>query len=180
MNSSPIKEPIVKRFLDVLSVIAMSMSGVCMVILVVSFGWLVFGRYVLNDTPTWVEQMAMLLVTTITFLGASVGIHQRTHLSVEMLSLVLPEKSMKCVDIFIDLTLFVFGVAMAYYSQELASFAWSRNIPLLGIPDGVRYIPVVTAGILIFLFSSYRVFNGVVALFSSQETVNKSAPKGDK
>ena len=128
MNSSPIKEPIVKRFLDVLSVIAMSMSGVCMVILVVSFGWLVFGRYVLNDTPTWVEQMAMLLVTTITFLGASVGIHQRTHLSVEMLSLVLPEKSMKCVDIFIDLTLFVFGVAMAYYSQELASFAWIKAL----------------------------------------------------
>lgn len=171
MDSSSKKEPIVKRFLDLLAFIAMSLSGVCMIVLVASFGCLVFGRYVLNDTPTWVEQMAMLLVTTITFLGASVGIHERTHLSVEMMSLVLPESAFKFVDIIIDLTLVIFGVAMAYYCQELASFAWSRKIPLLGIPDGVRFIPVVTAGVLICLFSSYRVVTGFMALLSPQKAM---------
>ena len=37
-------------------------SSTALVILVVTFGWLVFGRYVLNVTPTWVEQVALLLV----------------------------------------------------------------------------------------------------------------------
>ena len=40
----------------------MILTGVAMVVLTVSFGWLVFGRYVLNETPTWVEQSALLLV----------------------------------------------------------------------------------------------------------------------
>ena len=44
--------------------------------------WLVYGRYVLNDTPTWVEQVSLLLVMVITFLGAAVGVHQHSHLSV--------------------------------------------------------------------------------------------------
>ena len=37
------------------------LSGLSLVFLVVSFGWLVYGRYVLNETPTWVEQVALLL-----------------------------------------------------------------------------------------------------------------------
>ena len=40
-----------------------------MVVLLATFGWLVFGRYVLNVTPTWVEQLALVLVGYITFLA---------------------------------------------------------------------------------------------------------------
>ena len=38
-------------------------TGVALVVLTVIFGWLVFGRYVLNATPTWVEQVSLLLVS---------------------------------------------------------------------------------------------------------------------
>lgn len=58
MDSSSSKQTPVKTFLDALAYLATALSGVFMVVLVASFGWLVFGRYVLNDTPTWVEQMA--------------------------------------------------------------------------------------------------------------------------
>ena len=33
-----------------------------LVVLIVTFGWLVLGRYVLNATPTWVEQLALVLI----------------------------------------------------------------------------------------------------------------------
>lgn len=85
-------QPKIKTLLDAIAYLATALSGVFLVLLVASFGWLVFGRYVLNDTPTWVEQMAMLLVTNITFLAAAVGIHERTHLSVDMLSMIVPER----------------------------------------------------------------------------------------
>ena len=62
---------------------------ICIVLAASVFGamtvfyvWLVYGRYVLNDTPTWVEQVSLLLVMVITFLGAAVGVHQHSHLSV--------------------------------------------------------------------------------------------------
>ncbi len=63
----------VARVLDAVASACMAIAGVMMVTLIVIFGWLVFGRYVLNDTPTWVEQTSLLLVAWITFLGAAVG-----------------------------------------------------------------------------------------------------------
>jgi len=169
--TASIKASFVKRFLDALAFLAMTISGLCMIVLVVSFGWLVYGRYVLNNTPTWVEQMVMLLIITITFLGAAVGIHERTHLSVDMVSLLLPEKANRLIDILIDTCLAVFGAAMLYYCQELMTFGWYRLIPLLGIPDGLRYAPVMVAGGLIFVFSLYRILVGIQKLFVSQSAI---------
>ena len=66
-------------------------TGVALVVLTVIFGWLVFGRYVLNATPTWVEQVALLLVVYIGFLGASIGIHKKTHLGVSVFREISPK-----------------------------------------------------------------------------------------
>lgn len=178
MNSSSSKKTPVKAFLDVLAHLATALSGVFMVVLVASFGWLVFGRYVLNDTPTWVEQMALLLVTNITFLAAAVGIHERTHLSVDILSLCLPKRAGRYVSILIDTTIFAFGVTMAIYGIELVDFAWFRSIPLLGISDGIRYFPVVASGILMALFSGYRIVTGTMGLFIN-ESVSEDSLSAD-
>lgn len=145
------------KLLDALATICLVLSGVCMVILVFSFGWLVFGRYVLNDTPTWVEQVALLLVVTITFLGAAVGVHQRTHLNVDILSALLPAKGQAILNLLIDLLLAGFGAVMAYQSYGLVQFAWHKSIPLIGVPDGLRYIPMMISGALITLFCLARV-----------------------
>ena len=51
--------------LDVIARICRVITGVSLVFLTASFGWLVFGRYVLNATPTWVEQSALLLIMVI-------------------------------------------------------------------------------------------------------------------
>ncbi|SBS27694.1 2,3-diketo-L-gulonate TRAP transporter small permease protein YiaM [Marinomonas spartinae] len=169
--TASIRASFVKRFLDALAFLAMTISGLCMIVLVMSFGLLVYGRYVLNNTPTWVEQMAMLLIITITFLGAAVGIHERTHLSVDMVSLLLPEKVNRVIDILIDTSLAGFGAAMLYYCHELMTFGWYRLIPLLGIPDGLRYAPVMVAGGLIFVFSLYRILVGIQKLFAKQSVV---------
>ena len=51
-----------ERVFDAIVWICRVIAGVALVVMTVIFGWLVFGRYVLNDTPTWVEQYALLLV----------------------------------------------------------------------------------------------------------------------
>ncbi|GGB78522.1 C4-dicarboxylate ABC transporter permease [Marinobacterium zhoushanense] len=153
------------RMLDLLARLAIILAGVCLVVLVFSFGWLVFGRYVLNQTPTWVEQMSLLLVTTITFLAAAVGVHERTHLSVDLLSHFLSERGRLILALLVDLLLGVFGAALVWYGWDLVQFAWRKQIPLLDIPDGVRYIPMVVSGGLIVLFELGRLKQGVLSLF---------------
>ncbi|BFM50739.1 TRAP transporter small permease [Marinomonas sp. THO17] len=171
MAFSSSTQPKIKSILDAIAYVVTALSGVFLVLLVASFGWLVFGRYVLNDTPTWVEQMAMLLVTNITFLAAAVGIHERTHLSVDMLSMLVPERVGQVFNILIDLCIVAFGYAMALYGKELVDFAWFRSIPLLTflewrVPEGLRYFPVVASGVLMCLFAGYRVVYGTLNVFS--------------
>ena len=55
------------RLLDLFSHINTIITGVALVVMTAIFGWLVFGRYVLNSTPTWVEQVSLLLVVYIGF-----------------------------------------------------------------------------------------------------------------
>ena len=93
----------------------MLVSGVMMVILIAIFGWLVFGRYVLNDTPTWVEQVALLLIVWITFLGASVGVWRSSHLSIDFIREAMPARPRRALRLATDLLLAVFGGFMAWF-----------------------------------------------------------------
>ncbi|MEN9499932.1 MAG: hypothetical protein RIS83_1751, partial [Pseudomonadota bacterium] len=70
------------RLMDVLAGVTIALAGTALVALVVMMGWLVFGRYVLNDTPTWIERSATLAILAISMPVAAVGVRERFHLSV--------------------------------------------------------------------------------------------------
>jgi TRAP-type C4-dicarboxylate transport system permease small subunit len=142
-----------ERFLDAMAKLAMAVSSVMMVVLIVIFGWLVYGRYVINATPTWVEQVALLIVVWITFLGAAVGIRRGTHLSVEFIRDALPEKLRSLCLLFSIVMLLFFGIIMAWQGYVMYERTARRMIPLLGISEGWRAVPVSLSGVLISLYS---------------------------
>jgi TRAP-type C4-dicarboxylate transport system permease small subunit len=124
-----------------------------MVVMTAIFGWLVFGRYVLNATPTWVEQVSLLLIVNIAFLGASTGIHQKTHLGVSVFREMSPRPVRRIFDFITHGILAGFGLLMAVYGYKLTVFKWSTEIPLIRVSEGWRSLPIVLSGILIFLYS---------------------------
>lgn len=141
------------KFLDVLSDISTVITGVALVVLTVIFGWLVYGRYVLNATPTWVEQVSLLLVVLIGFLGASVGIHKNTHLGVSFFRDIAPRPVKRVFEYISNITLCIFGGVMMVNSYDLVLFKWSTEIPLIHLPEGLRAIPIMLCGGLISLYS---------------------------
>lgn len=145
---------LVDSFLPIISKLCILICSVAIVVLLAIFGWLVFGRYVLNVTPTWVEQLALLLVVYITFLGTAVGVHEETHLGVSFIREAMPDFIRKPLRILADLLLAGFGAIMFVYCLELAQFGWSTNLAMLNIPEGIRTLPAAIAGGLIFLFAS--------------------------
>jgi TRAP-type transport system small permease protein len=70
------------RALDWLSRGVILIAGVALIGLVAMMGWMVFGRYVLNDTPSWVERAATISILFIALPVAAVGVRERFHLSV--------------------------------------------------------------------------------------------------
>lgn len=153
-----------KRLLDLASDACLSLASLALVVLVATFGWLVFGRYVLNSTPTWVEQLALLLIVFITFLGAATGVHEDTHLGVSFMREALPGKLRHAVRLVADLAVCGFGIVMFLSGVELANFAWGSTMPMLGIPEGVRSVPAATCGALMAAFAGYRAVLDALAL----------------
>ncbi|THB62740.1 MAG: TRAP transporter small permease [Desulfovibrio sp.] len=141
------------KILDTISLACIIVTGVSLVVLTAIFGWLVFGRYVLNSTPTWVEQVALLLVGYISFLGAAVGIHHKTHLGVAVFCELSPRPVQRIFAFVSHTLLCLFGLVMVIYGYKLTQFKWDTEIPLLHISEGVRTIPMILSGSFIFLFS---------------------------
>ncbi|SPF80257.1 TRAP transporter small permease [Pseudoprimorskyibacter insulae] len=143
---------LIDRALNAIASVAMGLSSVLMVVLIVIFGWLVFGRYVLNDTPTWVEQLALLIVVWIAFLAAAVGIRRNSHLAVDFIRDAMPGPLRRaCVLLSIAALLF-FGVVMAWQGYVMFERTAQREIPLLGVSEGWRAVPVALSGAMIALF----------------------------
>ena len=138
---------------DAIALVCRIVTGIALVALTAIFGWLVYGRYVLNATPTWVEQVALLLVMVIAFLGAAVGVHDDTHLSVSALRTAVPRRVRTAFVIASDLLMAGFGGLMLWYGAKLTAFKWGSLIPLLQLPEGLRSLPLTIGGGLILMFS---------------------------
>lgn len=131
-------------------------ASIALVVLIVTFGWLVFGRYVLNITPTWVEQLALMLVCYIAFLGAAAGVRDDTHLGVTLFRDMVPIQIQKIIIIIIDFALAAFGAIMFLAGVELMKFGWDSLLPMLNIPESFRTLAITTCGALILLHAGSR------------------------
>jgi len=134
--------------------VCLLLAGTALVVMTAIFAWLVFGRYVLNDTPTWVEQVSLLLMMVIAFLGAAVGVHQDTHLSVVVFRSAVPARVRTGFVFVTDLLMTGFGALMFWHGIELTLFKWNTLIPLIQWSEGLRSLPLTVCGALLFLFST--------------------------
>ena len=126
-------------------------AGMCLLIVAVLYQ--VVGRYIFNDTPTWAESGAVLLVLYVTMLGMAVGVRDAGHIGLESLLVLAPEKVRLAMERLIHVLVLVFGVVMAWNCGVLAQSVWSYKIPTLGISEAFKYIPPAMAGVLVALFS---------------------------
>jgi TRAP-type C4-dicarboxylate transport system permease small subunit len=127
----------------------------------------VFGRYVLNDTPTWAEALAMLLVLYVTMLGAAVGVRDAGHIGMESLLVLVPERVRLRIELVIHVLVAAFGGMMAWNGGILAWSVHGYKVPTLGISEGLNYVPMMVAGALILLFS----IEHIIAQLRGEEVV---------
>jgi TRAP-type C4-dicarboxylate transport system permease small subunit len=119
--------------------------------------WQVFCRYVLNDSPSWTEPGAVMLMSWFIFLGAAVGVRENNHLGFDVLLYVLPHSAKKWLRMISDLVVLAFGLGMIWYGASLVGLTWSTTLPALGISGGWDYLPVVAGGVLVSLFALERI-----------------------
>ena len=141
------------RFCAFVSRLSLLLAVLGLLAVVLCVQWQVFGRYVLNDTPTWAENLALLLVLFVTAFGLAVGVRDAGHIGLESLVVLLPERWQRRLALLVHALVALFGALMVHSGWLWAQAKWGEKKPMLPLPDGIDYVPVVIAGLLIVLFS---------------------------
>lgn len=145
--------PILSR----LNTVALYFAGAGLVVMTAIVAWQVFCRYVLNDSPSWTEPGAVILMSWFIFLGAAVGVRENNHMGFDVLLYALPPAGKKWLRMISDITIFAFGLGMIWYGSNLVTLTWSTTLPALGISGAWDYVPLMGGGILIALFTLERI-----------------------
>ena len=155
------------RFCAALSNLSLGLAAIGLMAVVLCVQWQVFGRYVLNDTPTWAEALALLLVLFVTAFGLAVGVRDAGHVGLESMVALLPEAWQRRIELLIHALVGLFGAFMVYGGWVWASAKWGEKKPMLPVPDGIDYVPLIIAGVLIVLFSIEQ----LIAMTTGKEVV---------
>lgn len=143
---------IVSRFFDRIVWLVYAISSLLMAALVVMAGWQVWGRYIMNNSPTWTEQATLLALLYITLPLAAVGIRENFHLAVEIIPDMMGPKALLWQERFVLLCLGFFGFYMMTAGYELTTKTWAQTLPLIGVSRGYTYLPLVISGVMTLAF----------------------------
>ncbi|MEF2071591.1 TRAP transporter small permease [Consotaella aegiceratis] len=158
----------ISKILSVIATVGLWVSGAGLVLMTAFTAWQVWGRYVLNNSPSWTEPSSVVLMGWFIFLGAAIGVREGYHLGFDILLVSLPEGPRKILMTVSDILVLCFGFGMMWFGYGLVAGTWSDPMPAIGIPTGLTYLPPVIGGFLIAVFSLER----IVLRFSSDEQSN--------
>ena len=139
-----------------LSAIALVLARLCLAGLGIVVLYGVVTRYAFNNEPPYVEQLALLLVISVSMFGAACVAHDAGHIGLDSLVNRLPPAVRHTIARLVALSTLVFSVVILYGAWEMAKSTHDNLIPTLGISEAWRYLPLIIAGALIALFSIDR------------------------
>lgn len=158
------ENPMFTKFCAGLSKLCLWLAVILLIAVVLCVQWQVIGRYIFNDSPTWAEALAMLLILFVTSFGLAVGVRDAGHIGLESLVGLLPESWQRRIEVLIHALVAYFGWLMVQGGWLWAAAKWDEKKPMLPVPDGIDYVPVIIAGALIIIFSIEHIvanFRGV-------------------
>lgn len=147
----------VSRFTKGMSNLFIVIGSIGMLLMTAIVGWQVFGRYVLNESPDWSEQTALILMIWYVSFAAAAGVQEGFHIRIVAFENAMPEKIAKITRLIAHLVVGLCGLAMLIWGAQLVMGTWSHVVPTLGISRGAVYIAIPISGFLIGLFSVEKI-----------------------
>jgi len=149
----PHAAPLLRCVNDVLFRVLAVIASACLAVLTVLVFYAVVMRYVFENAPDFVEPIALLLVIVIAMFGAAMKVRDGGHIGLDSLVRRLPPNSRTVVIAIQHLSLIAFAIMIMVGCGSMAAETMGDRIPIIGLPEGVRYLIAMPAAIAIIFFS---------------------------
>jgi len=143
-----------------------ALASICLAVLSVLVMYGVVMRYLFDDAPDYVEPVGLLLVLVIAFMGAALKVRDGGHIGLDSLVRRLPLKGQRALAAVQQLSTIAFSLAVCFGSLDMALTTLDDRIPILGLPEAVRYLIPLAAAACTILFS----IEHLLALFARKRT----------
>ena len=148
-----------EKILDKIFLWVWNICKVMLAIQVVVTIFVVTGRYVFNWTPSWGEQVTLLLLVWIGMLSSAITLRENSHVRVTLIENVLPAKVVKLIDFLGEIILLLFFLGLFVSGYRLVQQTLTANYPGLGISKAWLYGSVLVASVLLTLSAIERGLN---------------------
>lgn len=145
------------RFNAIVSKICLQLAVFGLIIILIAVLIQIYGRYILNDSPTWTEILALVLVLYVTCLAAAVGVRDGRHIGMESLLNFAPAPIRLAAELSVYVGMIAFGLFMTYGGGVLSYEMMEYVNPGLPISQAWSYLPLAIGGILIAMFAVERI-----------------------
>lgn len=122
-------------------------------------GWQVFGRFVLNSSPSWTEQASLIMMIWYVMFAAAAGVYEGFHIRIALLEEKFGARA-RPLRRLVALVVAIVGLVLLVYGAQLCWAVRSNTVPSLGVSRAVAYVPLPVSGLLIALFALPQVLTG--------------------
>jgi TRAP-type C4-dicarboxylate transport system permease small subunit len=106
-------------------------------------------RYVFNHSPSWSEEIAIVLMIWFGMLSIPIGVRLNIHIGIEFIYNMFPLRMQWMVSRFIFFLIGGFGVVMLFSGAELVEFMTMSTLPATKLPSAVEYIVIPISGLML-------------------------------
>lgn len=130
----------------------------------------VFFRYVMHNSLSWSEELAIFLFTWLTFIGGEIILRKGNHIAVDALFNALKGIPKLVLSIFMDTVIIVFALIVLVSGIQLTIATVNQPSAALQIPMSFVYVSIPISMIMTIINTSYSLITKLIV-----KSVNTSA-----
>ena len=142
-----------RRFRSAVSLLLQWTLGAMLLVMTLTILAQIVARYLLATPLVWSEELALVLMVWITFVGSALILETQEHVSIDMFAEMAPHRVQNLLAILSALVIAGFSLALTWGAWKVVAIVQNSTMAGLGVSVGWLYGGVLIGGALLFLVS---------------------------
>lgn len=149
----------ISKILDVYTKILVLIVTMLMGVLLVAVALQILGRYVpFIPRFLWTDEVARYTLVWVVFLGAMIGVRERTHFYVNFLPKNMPQTAESVLRILYYILMYIIALVFIRYGYQFFWGGYRQQSQIIGFNLGLVYFTVPLAGVNWFIFLTENLY----------------------